>query len=373
MSRPRILYALGSLAANDLGDEIVTVLARLPRTSFDPTVVVLGGKEDLKGRLDELQVPQHFFGLSGALGAWRAVGRVRRVIASEAPEVVHAFGSWAGAVAQLAAPKEVAVVRSVTRPPNHEKDLRGRVLRWLERRARSRVSTWFVVPNEGSRGLAVRAYGAADGHVVVLPRSIDVAAVRDRVERTGRAAARALLGVEGEAPVVALVTDFESESRMDEILDGCALAVRERPSLRLFVVGSGRYEGSTRWKAEELGLGDSVIFLGRCAEEAPIWPAADLAIDATPWSSWSRAALLAIAAGVPTVKRQEALGGWSEELDEELPAISGAPERFATELVRLAEDATLRAEVVRHGADVARAVDASNAVERLGDLYRSLA
>jgi glycosyltransferase involved in cell wall biosynthesis len=373
MSRPRILYILSSLAANDLGDEIVTVLGHLSRARFDPAVVVLGGKEDLKSRLEDLEVHQYFLGLAGALGAWRAIGRVRRVIASAAPEVVHGFGSWAGAVAQLAAPKDVAVVRSVTRPPNHEKDLRGRVLRWLERRARSRVSTWFIVPNEGSRGLAVRAYGAADGHVVVLPRSIDVGEVRDRVGRTNRHEARTLFGLGPDDPAVALITDFESESRMDEILDGFALAVREHPRLRLFVVGSGRHEGSTRWKAEELALGDSVMFFGRGTEVWPIWAAADLAIDATPWASWSRTALVAITAGLPTLKRQEALGGWSEELEEELPVISGAPERFATEVLRLANDPVLRAEVARHSAGVVQAVDASRVSETLGELYRSLA
>ena len=372
MSRPRILFILSSLAANDLGDEIVTVLGRLSRSSFEPTVVALGGKEDLKRRIDELKVPQHFLGLAGPFGAWRAVGKVRKVIASAAPELVHGFGSWGGAVAQLAAPQHVAVVRSVTRPPNHEKDLRGRVLRWLERRARSRVATRFIVPNEGSRGLAVRAYGAADGHIVVLPRSIDVDDVRDRVRRTSRKEARTLLGVGHEDTAVALISDFESGARMDEILTGFALAVREHPGLRMFVVGSGRYEGSTRWKAEEFQLGDSVIFLGRGTEAGPIWAAADVAIDATPWASWSRTALVAIAAGLPTLKRHEGVGGWSEELDEELPVISGTPERFAAEVIGLARDPALREEVSRHGAGVAQAVDAKNVVEKLGDLYRSL-
>jgi hypothetical protein len=372
MSRPRILYILSSLAANDLGDEIVTVLGRLSRASFQPTVVALGGREDLKHRIDELEVPQHFLGLAGSFGAWRAVGRVRRVIRDAAPEVVHGFGSWGGAVAQLAAPKDVAVVRSVTRPPNHEKDMRGRVLRWLERRARSRVATRFLVPNEGSRGLAVKAYGAAEGHVVVLPRSIDVDDVRDRVKRTSRKEARLLLGLEREETAVALITEYESGSRMDEILTSFALAVREDPALRMFVVGSGRHEGSTRWKAEELQLGDAMVFLGHGSEAGPIWAAADLAIDATPWASWSRPALVAIAAGVPTVKRQEGVGGWSEELEEELPVISGVPERFAAELLTLARDRSLRDQVALHGEGVAQAIDASRVAAQLGDLYRSL-
>lgn len=264
------------------------------------------------------------------------------------------------------------VIRSVTRPPNHEQDLRGLVLQYLERRARSRPVTRFVVPNEGSRGLAVRAYGAAHEHVSVLPRSVDVGDVRDRVARTSRESARTLMGIGPDETAFALLSAFESGARVDQILTGFSMATKELPGLRMFIVGSGRYEGSTRWKAEELQLGDSVVFLGRGTESGPIWSAADVAIDASPWASWSRSALIAIAAGVPTVKRQEGTGGWSEELGENLPMISGSPERFAAEMMRLAQDPATRDEIRAQGADVVRAVDTAYVVEELGDLYRYL-
>jgi glycosyltransferase involved in cell wall biosynthesis len=374
MSRPRILYVLSSLAANDLGDEIVSILSRLSRADFDPRVVALGGREDLLRRIVELKVATKSLGLAGPIGALRAVSKVKRLVAKDGADVLHAYGSWGGAVAQLASPDGVPVVRSVTHPPNHEKDLRGRILRHLERRARRAAPrTRFVVPNEGSRGLAVRAYGAHEDHVTILHRSIDVADVQDRVRRTSRDEARALMGISAAETAVALLSDFDSGARMDQILGGLGLAVKRAPLLRTFFVGSGRHEGSTQWKAEELGLAPNVAFLGRGSEAGPIWAAADLAIDASPWSSWSRAALLALAAGVPTVKRQEGVGGWSEELGESLPMISGEPERFATEVGRLAADAAVRAEVLRVGAGFVQAVDSAKVADSLGRLYKSLA
>src|SRR5690606_30962562 len=242
---------------------------------------------------------------AGPFEAWSAMGKVRRLLRDVGDDVVHAFGSWDGSVAQLTAPPDVAVVRTYTHPPNHQSHVRVPMLRYLDRRARSHFATRFLVPNEGSRGLAVRAYGALEGHVTVLPRSIDVAEVRDRVRRQGRREARRLMGIGEDEIAYVLTTEFESAARMDEVLTGFALATRERPDLRMFFVGSGRHEGCTRWKAEELQLGDSVIFLGRGTDSGPIWAAADVAIDATPWSYWSRAALIAIAAGLPTVKRQD--------------------------------------------------------------------
>ena len=372
MRRPRVLYILGSLAANEVGQEIVAILGRLSRSSFDPRVVTLGGREDLRDQIRELKVRTYSLGLVGSVGTLQAVSKVRDVIKKTGADVVHGYGSWGGAVAQLAAPKDVAVVRTVTRPPNHEKDLRGRLLRHLERRARGRVETHFVVPNEGSRGLAVRAYGAADGHVEVLPTSVDVSEVRSRVGETTREAARRLLGIAADETAFVLLSHFDSGAAMDRILTGLSVAVVENPKIRMFILGSGRYEGSTRWKAEELQLGDSVVFLGNEADTSAVWAGVDVAIDATPWASWSRAALQAIAAGLPTVKMQAGVAGWSEELDESLPMVSGHPERFASDLVRLASDADLRAEILEHGARVTEEIDVGNVVERLGSLYQSL-
>ncbi len=298
---------------------------------------------------------------------------MKGLITRDGADVLHAFGSWGGAVAQVAAPHATAVVRSVTHPPNHEKDLRGRVLRYLERRARAKsTNTRYVVPNEGSRGLAERAYGAKEENVTVLPRSIDVADVRDRVRRTSREEARALMGIAPNQTAVSILSDFDSGARMDQVLAGLVLAAGAAPGLNLFFVGSGRHEGSTQWKAQELGLGEA-DFLGRGSEAGPIWSAADLAIDASPWSSWSRSALIALAAGIPTVKRQEGVGGWSEELGERLPMISGEPERFAAELSRLAQDAGIRAEVLKAGAAFVQTIDSAKVAGELGKLYRSLA
>jgi hypothetical protein len=374
MGRPRILYVLSSLAANDLGDEIVSILSRLSRADFDPRVVALGGRADLLRRFVELKVATTSLGLAGPIGALRAVSKLKRLVAKDGADVLHAYGSWGGAVAQLASPDGLPVVRSVTHPPNRENDVRGRMLRHLERRARGAAArTRFVVPNEGSRGLAVRAYGASEDHVTILPRSIDVADVQDRVRRTSRDEARGLMGISDGQTAVVLLSDFDSGARMDQVLAGVLLTVRQAPALRFFFVGSGRHEGSTQWKAEELGLARYVAFLGRGSEAGPIWAAADVAIDASPWASWSRPALLALAAGVPTVKRQEGVGGWSEELGESLPMISGEAERFAAEVARLASDGDVRAEVRRLGAGFVRSVDSATVAESLGRLYESLA
>lgn len=370
MSRPRIVYVLGSLAANDVGEEVVAILGRLSRAQFDPRVITLGGRDDLRERVRELKVRAYGLELAGPLGTWRAVGKVQRLLAAIEADVLHGYGSWGGAVAQLAAPRDVAVVRSVRRAPTRERDMRGRVLRALERRAaRQRADTYFIVPDEAGIELARRAYGARSDHVSVLPTSVDVAAIRDRARRITRSGGRRLMGIRDEETAFALITDFASAATMDRILTGLSLASQEKPGMRLFIVGSGPHEGATRWKAEELRLGDSVVFLGRGTEAGPIWASADFAIDATSVDGWSRKGILAIAAGLPTVK----LRADDVVRDDGIPTVPAQAERFAAAVVRTSSDPSRRQAVLDYGAGVTRAMDVGNVVERLADLYRTVA
>ena len=140
MSRPRILYVLSSLAANDLGDEIVTVLGRLSRSEFEPRVIALGGREELLGRILEMKVRCYSLGLAGALGAYRAVGKTRLLLDKLGPAVVHGYGSWGGAVAQLATARDVPVVRSVTALICEEGT--AKLLATMENASHSSSSVW---------------------------------------------------------------------------------------------------------------------------------------------------------------------------------------------------------------------------------------
>lgn len=368
MHRPRVFYVLGSLEANDTGDEIVTILGRLSRAKFEPRVIALGGREDLRETIARMKVRVYPLGLSGPLGSVLAVWKVRSLLKRMEADVVHGFGSWGGAVATLAAPPGAAVVRSVSRPPASGSDLRGWLLGFLERRAARREGTHFVVPTEEAREVVARHYGGGDA--IVLPISVDVAGIRQRVSAVGREGARVQLGIAPEETVFVCITPFHSESAMDEILRGLAVARRELPHLRLFLVGAGRYEGSSRWKAEELKLDDAVVFHGRGAEVEPLLAAADAAIDAFPWDGWSRGALTALAAGLPVVKRIDGVANGGLDGADGTPVVSGRADWFGADLVRLAGEPELRARVRARGEAGVEISDVGIVADRLRELYQ---
>lgn len=370
MSRARVFFVVGSLEANDTGDELVSILSRLSRASFEPRVVSLGRADELRGRIVGMKVRVYPLGLSGALGEVLAVPRLGKLLRSMDAEVVHAFGSWAGSVAALAAPRGVPVLRSVSDPPASRGGLEGWLLSFLERRAAQREGVHYLVPDEASRGLVVQRYGG--GETSVLPASLDLADVRERVGALGRDGGRRHLGIVDGETVFGCISPFHSETTMDEVLRGVSVARRERPGTRVFLVGAGRYEASGRWKAEELQLDDAVVFLGRGRDADALWAAADVVVDAAPSPGWSRDALLAHAAGLPVVKRAE--GVVSGELDEEapIPRISGRADWFASDLLRLAEDGELRRRLAARAPEHLAGHDAGEVAETLRALYGGL-
>ena len=332
MSRPRVFYVLGSLEANDWGEEIVTILGRLSRASVEPRVIALGGREDLRERIAAMKVRVYPLGLSGPIGSLLAVPRVRRLLKSMDADVVHGFGSW-------------GVVRSVSRPPASGRDLKGWILGMLERRAARRSGVHYVVPSEAGRAMVEAHY--AGGDVTVLPSSVDVGEIRRRVDELGREGGRRHLGIADEDTVFACVSAF--------------------------LLGDGRYEATSRWKAEQLQLDDSVVFLGRGPDAEAIWAAADVVVDAAPWPGWSRGALVAHAAGLPVVKRVEGVVEDGLEEGSEPPRISGRSDWFAADLVRLAEDPGLRDRLSGQADRWVRDSDVAAVAHQLRDLYLGLA
>ena len=72
------------------------------------------------------------------------------------------------------------------------------------------------------------------------------------------------------------------------------------------------------------------------------------------------------------MKLQAGVGGWSEDLEESLPMLSGEPGRLSSELVNLSRDAEARAAIAAQGAKVVEEVDVAGVAEKLAALYRSI-
>ncbi|NJD21019.1 MAG: glycosyltransferase [Gemmatimonadetes bacterium] len=365
MNRPRLFYVLDSLEEDEVGDQVVTLLGRLPRSRYEPRVVSLGPRGSLGSRIREMQVTLHRLELTGPVGALLAVPKLARLLRGLRCEILHAFQPWAGAVAQLAAPRDARVYRWVRGFPAAPRSVEEHLQAWVERRSVHRPGRMVIASDEGARAAVAARFRLDD--VPVVPECVDLGLVRERILRVRTREARIHLGMSEEQRALLCFSDFLDASRMVELLEGFALARTEEPQLRLFIHGRGPEEGPVRWRAEDLRLEDSVVFLGAATQRETALRAAEAVVDAGAWPGWSRGAVEAMALGLPVLR-------WIPSDDgpdaARYPSVTqGPPDRFARDVLELVRDEPVRTKVARRCAEEAQAYDVGRVVERWAELY----
>ena len=118
----------------------------------------------------------------------------------------------------------------------------------------------IVVPSRYSAGVATAAYGVEPAKVAVVPEPIDLAAWRRLFAEVGVAPSG--------RPTVLAVARMYPRKRLGDLLDAASLLRRRIPDLAVRIVGEGPEFPRLRARAADLGLGDTVAFLGSVPRRA---------------------------------------------------------------------------------------------------------
>ena len=365
VTRRRVFFVLDSLDEDDVGDHVATLLGRLSRARYEPRVVTLKGEGPLGPRLRDMRVTIHALPGGGRLDPVLAVPRLRKILTGLEADLIHAVHHVSGAVAELAAPRGVPVVRFVPRLRSKADPLATRLAAAMEGLAARRRNVRFVVGSHDALAPVAEHYGTDD--IDVIPECIDIPAIRARSEEIGVAAARLRLGLQDGESCVVFVTGFPDEQHVEAVLSGFSMARLEHPGLRLFLLGSGPAETHARGRAEDMHLGDSVVFLRDDAMLEDLLVAAEAVVDAALWPGPSRPALKGAAAGMPVLRWKD--GQESGDPQSIPPSIASSPERFAVELVRTLVDARLNQQLRDGSAALAKESDVGAVAEKWAALY----
>jgi glycosyltransferase involved in cell wall biosynthesis len=147
--------------------------------------------------------------------------------------------------------------------------------------------------------LETHGIGTADRfRVVPLGFDLDVLAATGPAERR---AARAVLGLDREARVVALVGRLAAIKQPELFLEAAARVAQADARARFLIAGGGELEPALRTTASGLGLADRVRFLGWQRDVASVYAASDL-VALTSRNEGTPVALIeSMAAAVPGV------------------------------------------------------------------------
>jgi N-acetyl-alpha-D-glucosaminyl L-malate synthase BshA len=173
----------------------------------------------------------------------------------------------------------------------------------------------------------VRDFGVPRERIRVIPNFIDPDLYRPGIEPCHRAT----LAPGGEK-ILMHVSNFRPVKRVPDCVEVLARVRREVPA-RLVLVGDGPERPRVQERAEELGVADHVLFLGKHQSVHELLSCADLFLLPSRSESFGLAALEAMACGAPVVASR--VGG----LPEVVPQGEGGFLREPGDLDGMAEDA----------------------------------
>ncbi len=212
------------------------------------------------------------------------------------------------------------------------------------------LATAVIVHSRSARG---RLGAYATGKSFVVPHGAEPIA-----SPTGREETRARLGLSPDALVVGSFGIAHPSKGNAEAVEAFAAVVRAVPESVFLIVGEEADDGQTRRRAEELGLGERVRFLGRSDDDAflALIAATDLgvALRRPPTHGESSGALLhLLRSGVATVVSD--VGSFSEYPDSVVRKVrwgdNDGVDALTRALLDLAADASARAALGRAGRD----------------------
>lgn len=212
----------------------------------------------------------------------------------------------------------------------------------------------------------VRDFNVPADRIQVIPNFVDTDLFRPGREPCHRAS----LAPGGE-PIVMHVSNFRTVKRVEDVVEVFA-RIRAQVPARLVFVGDGPERPRAAQRADDLGVRDHVLFLGKHSSVDELMPCADLFLLPSENESFGLAGLEAMASGAPVVA--SSAGGLVEVIEDGvsghlLPV--GAVDEMAQAGIRLLTDAAHRSRITTAARE--RAVtrfSASRVASRYEDLYR---
>ncbi|MGK5518462.1 glycosyltransferase family 4 protein [Micromonospora sp. URMC 107] len=291
----------------------------------------------------------------------RAVTALRRALAAEPVDVLHAHGLRAGLVAVLARPAAPLVVTW------HNAVLAGGLRGGVSRLVERVVARGARVALGASADLVERAaaLGATDA------RLAPVAAPALPAPRRRRAAVRAEFGVGQDRPLILSVGRLHPQKRYDVLVDAAARWRTRTPAPVVVIAGSG--PAYLPLAARISAARAPVTLLGHRTDVGDLLAGADLAVVTSDWEARQLFAQEAMRAGVPLVAT--AVGGLPELVGDAAALVPPGDVDAVDAAVRaLLDDEAARAELGRRGA--ARAATwptEADTLAQLAALYAELA
>ncbi len=342
----RVVEVLATGTNGGAQEHVYSLLSRLDRSRYDPTVISLSGGSAAR-KIARLGLPVHV--LEEPDDAI-AVGAVATLMADIRPEVVHnhmyraeLVGTRAAlALAEAGRPRPYVigtVHSSRIRSPEDREVLRALTPRMDRLVAVSRAMEHKIADERPS-----------DVPVSLIYNGVDLV----RYDHTEPCCTlREEYGLPDDAQIVGVVARLEHEKGHPTLLEAWPSVLRRVPTARLLVVGEGSRREGLEAQAIALGIAKTVVFTGRRDDIPAVTAALDVAVLPSYREAQGLTILEAMALSRPVVA--SAVGGIPEVIQDGRTGLLVPPHDAAAlgaAVVRLLTDHAYADMLARGGHDL---------------------
>lgn len=370
--RISLLLVCGSFNLGGSERNVLNIAAGLDPARFQVSVLGFTGDGPLRAQLESCRIPVTVTGWSfDPRQMWVDYGRLRDRIRQIAPDIVHLFNYptiYFGAAASVEAGVPVRVVAI------QAYDTWKSWTEWITDRLIRRTVSLYLADGEGTRRFAITQQGLSPRRVRLLYDGPDFERLTPSAPR---AILRQQLGVAPMRPVVGMVGRlYDAHKGQSVFLASIAKIPSDNPA-QFVLVGGGRDEAMLRGRADELALGDRVVFAGPRPDLAEVLNALDvLAIPSLRYESVPKILLEGMAVGCPIVASR--MGDIPEFLEHGVTGLLVEPGDAASlaaaiqRLLARPDEARAMGERARESL-VSRGITLRQSLATLEDTYRDLA
>ena len=340
---PETVAYLVRPAEGGIKSHVLTLINGLDRSRFEPVLICppdTSWAKEANCRVIRLN-------LVGEIRPWRdfwTAIRLRLILRKVRPSILHIHSTKAGLVGRLALimmrrrPKVFLTVHSFVfdkRVRKWKRRLVGRIERRL-----LRYTDRIVTVSQALKDELVAEMGLREDKIQVIYNGIEF---KDfpKPERSGIR--------------IGTVARLAPQKGVDHFLRAAALVKKRCPQAEFFVIGDGPNRYWLDTIAQQLGIKESVQFLGFRKDALRIVAGWDVFVLASTRETFGIALVEAMSQGVPVVASN--VGGIPEIVDGEttgLLAEVGNAEDFAEKICRLLEDRELARRMARAGNEFVR-------------------
>lgn len=335
----RVLFIISGLNRGGAETHLVHLVSAIDRSRFQPSICVLHTGTLIAEVPEGIPV---FANLAAWAGDLRALPKLVRLIRDQSPMIVDTLGRddgalWGRLAAKLA--RVPVIIESLHhgyfsayKEPKH-------ALYHLLNRSLDVYTDIFVAVSQSQRAFYTKI-GLPEERIVVINNGIDIQ--RYSFGEAARKAARKLLGLPVEIPIIGLVANFSPVKRHDLLLQALVKVSDRLPNVKCLLIGDGALRVAVERMAQQMGLSETVVFLGSRTDVPDLLPALDVFTLTSDSESFSKAIVEAMASGKPVVATN--CGGPGEIIIEGETGFlvpPGDPSAVAEKVILLLENPTL--------------------------------